>query len=77
MAGPREFDEGTALEAGNGLLLASREATSMRNLVRSMGISGLGIISPDTSKMPKGARRRYLLARFLSTVQIGHLHTIP
>jgi TetR/AcrR family transcriptional repressor of nem operon len=63
MARPREFDEETALEAAMACFWRrGYEATSMRDLVRSMGISGPSLYNAfgDKRALFKAALERYL-----------------
>ena len=63
MARPREFDEGTALEAAMACFWRrGYEATSMRDLVRSMGISGPSLYNAfgDKRALFRAALERYL-----------------
>jgi TetR/AcrR family transcriptional repressor of nem operon len=63
MARPREFDEGTALDAAMACFWRrGYEATSMRDLVRSMGISGPSL---DNAFGDKRALFRAALERYL------------
>jgi TetR/AcrR family transcriptional regulator, transcriptional repressor for nem operon len=63
MARPREFDEGTALEAAMACFWRrGYEATSMRDLVRSMGISGPSLYNAfgDKRALFRATLERYL-----------------